>query len=584
MKKDYYQKKLEVATEEEAVITKKSNQLSLGRLFSFLLFILFLILWIISSKMIYGIFGFLVIIIFVVLIIYHNKVLDQKKYFYYLIDTLKEYLDRFDNRWQDFSSTGANLNEESFLEDLDIIGESSLYKYINICKSKNANKKLKERLSIPEPYDLDLRQKVMVEMADKVDFSLDFQVALKTYDEKSPNLNLIGLLESNNSYSFSSRYYWLMIIQTFISAIILFLSILKIFKWDYFIALYVNQFLLSFLYSYNFKHVIYDLDLTLPALSILGPLYKVIEKSEFVNEQLKEYQNQINRASLGLKRISKLISLDSIRKNFVGQLLNGILPLNLFIVYRYQRLIQEEADNFIKSIEAIEDLEVYASLAIIGQVKEVVTLPKLSQEITLNFKNIKHPLLKEDDCVANSFDLVSHINIITGSNMSGKTSFLRIIGINLILMYAGAYVNAESFVAPYLKIFTSMRIKDDLSKGISTFYAELLRIKEAIDYSEKGQPMIVFIDEIFKGTNANDRITGAISMIKRLNLPNVILFITTHDLEICQVVGINIENYHFSEHYEEDKIKFDYQLKEGICTTTNAKYLMQLTGIIRGDD
>ena len=190
------------------------------------------------------------------------------------------------------------------MEDLDIIGESSLYKYINICKSKNANKKLKERLSIPEPYDLDLRQKVMVEMADKVDFSLNFQVALKTYDEKSPNLNLIGLLESNNSYSFSSRYYWLMIIQTFISAIILFLSILKIFKWDYFIALYVNQFLLSFLYSYNFKHVIYDLDLTLPALSILGPLYKVIEKSEFVNEQLKEYQNQINRASLGLKKIS----------------------------------------------------------------------------------------------------------------------------------------------------------------------------------------------------------------------------------------------------------------------------------------
>ena len=162
--------------------------------------------------------------------------------------------------------------------------------------------------------------------------------------------------------------------------------------------------------------------------------------------------------------------------------------------------------------------------------------------------------------------------------MGGKTSFLRTIGINIILMNAGGYVCADSFSSCYLKIFTSMRIRDDLVNGISTFYGELLRIKDAINYIDKGN-MLVLIDEIFKGTNYQDRIYGAKEVIERLNIKNAICFITTHDFVLCDEK--NVKNYYVKEYYENDEIKFDYKIREGKCSSTNAKYLMKKIGIIR---
>jgi DNA mismatch repair ATPase MutS len=190
-----------------------------------------------------------------------------------------------------------------------------------------------------------------------------------------------------------------------------------------------------------------------------------------------------------------------------------------------------------------------------------------------------HSLNPEHKCITNSFELKNRINIITGSNMSGKTSFLRVMGMNLVLMNLGCKINGQSFKANDFKIFSSMRIKDDFINGVSSFYSELLNIKKAIDYQKTNNNMIIFIDEIFRGTNSNDRINGAISLIKQLNKENVILFLTTHDFELCDINLDNIDNFHFEEHYENDKILFDYKIKNGKCNTTNAKYLMKMVGI-----
>ena len=164
--------------------------------------------------------------------------------------------------------------------------------------------------------------------------------------------------------------------------------------------------------------------------------------------------------------------------------------------------------------------------------------------------------------------------------MSGKTTFLRTIGINLVLAYSGAPVAANNMRCSILDIFTSMRITDDLSNGISTFYAELIRISEIIKHVEKEEETIFLIDEIFRGTNSSDRITGAKNVLANLNKLGVIGAITTHDLELCVLDKYNrVKNYNFSEHYENNNIIFDYKLREGKATTTNAKYLMRLVGI-----
>ena len=165
--------------------------------------------------------------------------------------------------------------------------------------------------------------------------------------------------------------------------------------------------------------------------------------------------------------------------------------------------------------------------------------------------------------------------------MSGKTTFLRTIGVNMILFQAGAPVCADEFIASPLSIYTSMRVHDDVSEGISTFYAEILRIKQMMEESKKKEPILVLIDEIFKGTNSADRILCAKQAIVRLHLPWVICAVSTHDFELCDLEydeKIQARNYHFSEYYEDDRIHFDYTLKDGRCKTTNAKQLMKMAG------
>lgn len=235
-------------------------------------------------------------------------------------------------------------------------------------------------------------------------------------------------------------------------------------------------------------------------------------------------------------------------------------------------------NNLKKGVLKIEELEVLISLAGIGVVNKDVSFPVLVPDVSLKFDNLRHPLIDADVVVGNDFFGNNGVNVITGSNMGGKTSFIKTIGINLILMCAGTYVCADNFCSSYFKIFTSINVSDDINKGVSTFYGELLRVKEAIDCDYENR--MVLIDEIFRGTNYNDRMFGALNVIKKLNDGNTILFVTTHDFEVCDFEVSNLKNYYVKEYYEGGVIKFDYKIRKGKCNSTNAKYLMKMLGIV----
>ena len=164
--------------------------------------------------------------------------------------------------------------------------------------------------------------------------------------------------------------------------------------------------------------------------------------------------------------------------------------------------------------------------------------------------------------------------------MSGKTTFLRTVAVNMVLSYIGAGVCADEFSVPYMKIFTSMRIMDDVAGGISTFYAEILRIKDMAEYVASGNevPAICLIDEIFKGTNSADRIVGAKEALSKLSNGNALVMVSTHDFELCD---LSEDNYHFEEHYENGELKFDYKIRDGRCTTRNAMAILEMAGLVQ---
>ena len=159
---------------------------------------------------------------------------------------------------------------------------------------------------------------------------------------------------------------------------------------------------------------------------------------------------------------------------------------------------------------------------------------------------------------------------------------MRSIGCNYVLYLAGSDVCAKEFEAPMLKLFTSMKVVDDVNNNISTFYGEILRVKEICEYLDQNKPMLVLIDEIFKGTNTHDRLEGALNVIKKLKRSDIYSIITTHDPELCEEK--DVKNHHFLEHYVDDKIQFDYKIKDGKANTSNAIYLLKIAGIIKKEE
>ena len=195
---------------------------------------------------------------------------------------------------------------------------------------------------------------------------------------------------------------------------------------------------------------------------------------------------------------------------------------------------------------------------------------------------IGHPLIPEKTLVRNDFVLDKGCAMITGSNMSGKTTLLRTVGINSVLAFAGAVCPCTSLQLSLMNIGASMRIEDNLGEGVSTFYAELVKIERIVKMAESGRPLLFLIDEIFRGTNSKDRTDGAWTVLKKLHKPSIIGLMSTHDYELCKMNGngeVDLVYYHFSEFYDDDGLHFDYKLKNGMSTETNAKYLMKLVGI-----
>jgi DNA mismatch repair ATPase MutS len=225
-----------------------------------------------------------------------------------------------------------------------------------------------------------------------------------------------------------------------------------------------------------------------------------------------------------------------------------------------------------KSIENIAILEVALSFKNIGMDNLEYTIPE-DNDILL-VKDMKHPFVK--DCIPNSITLDGGI-VLTGSNMSGKTTFMRTLGICMLLKNASSIVPAVIFKAPSLNIYTSLRANDMLQEGVSTFYAEIKRMNK-INQAIKKEKCLILVDEIFKGTNALERIEASRKVIEKLNMYHAIFIISTHDFELCETKGI--KNYHFEESYNEDKISFDYKLKEGPGIKGNALYLLKMSGII----
>lgn len=522
--------------------------------------------------------------IFIIIIIYHNKISKQIKDNDMYLKIISEYIDRRSDKWKKFSKTGEDILSNDLAIDLDLVGKNSLFQLINISKSINSQEALIKKLINPSKNKKSIldNQEAITELKNNLSFILNYQKeinCIKNIDNTNyqDNLNIL-----NKEKHINKKELYFGITTATLTNIILILGIFNIINIRFFLLATIIQLIISYLYQFKYNEELKNISNSGRLLTDYKKIYTLLTNYNFKSKKLNNIKEDITKGKNTINKLSKIIILDSYRFNFITNIiLNAIMSLNIITLYKYNNLINNNKKIFISNTNSFTELENLISLTTIPLIKDNVSLPFITNETSINFKDISHPLLDEKRCVKNDFSCKNDINIITGSNMSGKTSFMRTIAINLILMYNGTYVNALFFESSINQIFTSIRVTDDIDAGISTFYGELLRIEKILEYSKKhSDPIIVFIDEIFKGTNYKDRILGAKEIIKKLSKLNSIVLITTHDFELCEISNRKINNYHFEEQYNEDKISFDYKIKDGMCTKTNAKYLMELIGII----
>lgn len=578
-------------------LDKRYNTISALRAVVFIFAVALLIIGFKDDIFVSKFIGILGAVAFFALVAVHSKVSSKQRWMKSVSAVTERYIKRFEEGWREFGDDGHEFLEAGATVpvDIDLLGRSSLYQMINVAHTPEGRRRLANALCATpklEPVELTGRQEASVELAGKRDFSIRFEALCEQLGLGKRNIDIDRMVSACDDET--DMPLWANIIR-FIFPITEIILIILCAIGLVNIGVPILGFIVILAFSWLTKTV---------TDSIIAPFYsagfavdgyremmELVANTEFASDKL----NQIKRVYGGsdgvitaVRKLANICQAFNIMYNpLIHQLLSGLILWDYQIAAVTLAWKRRYSDRIAEGFEGIYEMEFLSSLATIARVKEV-SIPKVNydtdRKLMFSADGLYHPLIYSENVVANSAELEAGITIITGSNMSGKTTFLRTIATNLVLAYIGAPVCAGGLEADYMKLFTSMRVTDDVEHGISTFYAEILRIKAMAEYKDKSEaeaPMLCLIDEIFKGTNSADRIVGAREAITRLASDRCMVIVSTHDFELCTIRDksqAEASNYHFEEYYEGDELKFDYTLKPGRCTTTNARAILKMAG------
>ena len=592
---EQFKQKKQILDGELDNLKKQYGRISSLRVVSFLVGVALLLVGISDNMLVAGIVGGAFLLVFIILITKHSDVVRQTDIVESKIRVVEHYIARFDDGWRDFTENGKEylLSGDTVSMDIDLLGNDSLFQMLNVCHTDSGKKKFADVLSLSE-FDSEVtkkRREAVEELLSCRDFAVDFEAAGERLLNRKKKIDLqqfeAACDSDDNAFPLWCRIVAVLFPVTEIALLVLWIA--GILSYAYPLVGFIA--VLSF--SWLTRHI---------TDSVIVPLYGagyVVEDYIDMMSELSKYKFSSERlmaisdAICGDEgALSAFHALGGISQAYnicynplIHQILSGIILWDYQLAIVVSAWRKKYGKRVSGSFDNIAEVEMLLSLAVLGRVRNTgwgdIYDKEDSGKNSLSCEDIYHPLISPDKVISNSVSLESGITVITGSNMSGKTTFLRTIAINLALAYIGAPVCGKKLSCNYMRIFTSMRITDDVAHGISTFYAEILRIKTMAEYRKANKPMLCLIDEIFKGTNSADRIVGAKEVLKGLSGDNCMTLVSTHDFELCTISdrdGRAAVNYHFEEYYDNDELRFDYKIKDGRCTTTNAKAILKMAG------
>lgn len=483
-------------------------------------------------------------------------------------------------------------DEHPYAGDLDIFGRASLYQYINRTHSHQGNQLLADWLLAPAtPEVIQARQKAAQELMQQTNWRQELQAhgsssTITIATEKK----LEDWLEEDNQFIDKKIWQIVAYILPVIATGTFVCFLFDVITYQLFLQSLLVFTIIAFAITRMIVPLYRKLNKITGQMEVLSNSIACIEQAEFKDQLLLELKHQFHSGSN--KASQQILQLKNIFNRFDYRLNPVVfIPLNIFLLWDLQQVLQLERwkqknnQQINHWFHSLAELEALNSIATLGFNHPHWSFPQLkTDEPTFIAEELGHPLIDEQKNVLNDFSTIGkeQINLITGSNMAGKSTFLRSVGVNMVLAGMGAPVCAKLLTVTPLKVMSSMRIKDNLEESTSTFYAELKKLKQIIDAVNNNEPVFILLDEILRGTNSNDRHTGSKALIKQLLHHKATGILATHDLELANLAHefpVGIHNYHFDVQVNAEELYFDYKLKRGICQSMNASILMKKIGI-----
>lgn len=496
-------------------------------------------------------------------------------------------LERMDGTWLGKGSPGTEFLDphHPYAADLDMFGVGSLFELVNAAHTQIGRTTLAAWLLEPASLqEIVARQEAIKELSPKVDFRERLGFLAAEAQAWIPTESLISWarqprsLNSNAVRAAAFSLPWLNLVLLIAG------------QWPWCLLILAVQGALARLYKLRVQNVTRTVGVVQHDLKCLADMFEYLEAENFNSEQLRRVDagDQAGGlcASEAIHRLATLYSWIASRGNPLIAVISGWFLLETqvaFAVEAWRARFGMMVEPWLRHLGEIEALSSLAGYAFEHPADPFPEILPASAPAQIQAEGLKHPLMVEARCVGNDVSLGPHcrLMVVSGSNMSGKSTYLRTLGVNLALALAGAPVRARKFRMTHVRIGASIRTLDSIQEGTSRFYAEITRLGQIVKLAGQGT-LVFLLDEILGGTNSHDRRIGAGCVARTLVERGALGLITTHDLALAQIAE-EIQppgaNYHFEDQILNGKMSFDYRLRPGVVEKSNALELMRLVGL-----
>ncbi len=589
---DFFTSKKAIAVVELKRLKRKIRRFGWYRLLAFLMIFAPLVAsgwqgWITAGPMIF--FG----ILFFLLIKKSVRLEREKKFFEAQKKIAEDELLALEHQFSHFDNGGDFLDKRHFYShDLDIFGENAVFQYINRTSTQSGRWRLAGLFNNPplEKEEIRERQEAIRELSDLPEWRINFLVrghlfreTLELSDEIKAWAGTRLELRRPQGIRWSIRLLPPFTLLAMIPAVVGF-------SWMPFVVLLFTQLGLLFFSRKRVDQYYRFFGRKSELLGKYRQLLEFVEAQNFQSAYLKHLQGKVcrpDRASHIFQQLKKWVGRFEYRQNLlVALVLNSIFLWDIRCVYQLWQWHGRNRNKLVDWLGVIAEMDALVSLANFACNHPRYAYPAVKDDgFTFRAKQLGHPLLPPGKRVCNDFAVNgwSNVVIVTGANMAGKSTFLRTVGVNLVLARLGAPVCAREMAFTPVKVYTDMRTTDSLLGDESYFFAELKRIKGVLERLEKGERIFVILDEMLKGTNSVDKLNGSRALIRKLLRLQAVALIATHDLKLSEMEKEHagrIWNKCFEIRIKGNEQLFDYHLSDGVTQTMNATFLMKKMGIV----